>query len=362
MAHRFINLQNELGKPVIAAGTKRPSDKDFIDISWLRTTDENGEKIVVDTTLEAELKAFKEELKSEVGNNVQTAIKEVNDGLMRTIAEVATSVENSAKADAKEYTDKAIEAAKGQIEKSVNETIVSTANSVLNDANENAEKLVEEAKSELTEACNEECKANMLIVLTELHDRITETEGKFDGKLDAAKTEVKNDIKGDIDSVKTELEKKIEDLKSGFDAETILALANDLLIKISIVESDLADTKKELDSAQLNVVSLTTSLEDTREALKNAVVLEEQTITTTNGSYTLKNGEQFISAVRDNEGITPTVSVSNGITTLKFFDTNEGSDGGITIQLTVAKKVDFYNASFIQPVEDEVTVGENEKL
>lgn len=44
MAHRFTNLQNEFGKPVIAAGTKKPSNvKDSIHVSWLKTTDDSAE-------------------------------------------------------------------------------------------------------------------------------------------------------------------------------------------------------------------------------------------------------------------------------------------------------------------------------
>ena len=40
MPHRFPDLQNEFGKPVIVAGDKKPlQETDFIDISWLDTTD-----------------------------------------------------------------------------------------------------------------------------------------------------------------------------------------------------------------------------------------------------------------------------------------------------------------------------------
>lgn len=135
-----------------------------------------------------------------------------------------------------------------------------------------------------------------------------------------------------VDTTFNELKEEVKELKGIFDNNTI----HDLLQSIT---------------------SLTTIIKDTRESLKNAVVLEEKLITTTNGAYTLESGEQFICAIYDGKGIIPSINVSAGTTTLKFFDNDDESDGEKTIQLTIAKKVDFYNAALIPPVQEEVETG-----
>lgn len=254
MAHRFINLQNELGKPVIAAGTKNTTGgKDFIDISWLNTTDEDGEKVVVDTTLE-------------------------------------------------------------KVRKDLDKTFTDTTLNVLN----------------------------------EMDSRVKEVASTIDTKVDTAKVDTLNETLKVIGEAKDELSGEIKKVQNEINDTAALVL--------NTLEPQIETIKKDVDYTNLNIASLTATLENIREALKNAITFEERIINTTNGAYELAKGEKFIYAIHNNESIIPTVKVSDGITTLQF--ATDGEDEYENVEITIAKKVDFYNASFIPPIQEGVTLGD----
>lgn len=143
MAHRFTNLQNEFGKPVIAAGTKKPTgEKDLIDLTWLDTTDKEGKKVVVDTTLDE----VKNELEGKVGA-LDTKLGAAQSDLMETVVLLANNVEK----DANKHADDAVSAAKEELQG----TLMAVANDVENKANEAVEAAKKELKEEITDSVND---------------------------------------------------------------------------------------------------------------------------------------------------------------------------------------------------------------